>query len=105
MITCYSPTILFLTETKKKDNGIIFKRLLNIGTLTNFHSIGCSINGMGKIGGLALLWSKDVNLYIIDSNKNMIDFYIENSNETNSNSNTTWRGINIYGYPKSNQIF
>lgn len=44
-----------------------------------------------------------MNIYIIDSNQNMIDFYIVNSNS--NPQNTVWRGTIIYGNPKSNKKF
>lgn len=45
----------------------MFKSLMSIGFLTNIHSVSCDNNGLGKSDDLTFLWSKDVNLYILDS--------------------------------------
>lgn len=49
-------------------------------------NISCINNGLGKSGGLTLLWRKDVNHYSLDSNKNLIECYILASNSSNYNN-------------------
>lgn len=78
------------------------KSILNVGPLSNIHNISCISIGLGKYVGLTLIWSKDVNLYILDSNQNLIDFYTMPTNSSNSN-NMIWKGTGMYGYPKSNK--
>lgn len=46
------------------------------------------------------MWSSNVNLVILDYNKNVIDFYIMSDNM--KDNNISWRGTAIYGSYKSN---
>lgn len=76
---------------------------MKIGSLANSHCISCGGNCLGKDGGL-MFFTNDVNLVIIDSNKNLIDFYIMfNNNNNNKYNHILWRGTTIYGYYKINQ--
>lgn len=101
MIRSLSPNILFLFEIKKCNPDIMYNSLMNKALLTNIHSVSCGNNGLGKDNGFTLLWSKDVNIFILDPNKNIVDFYIL-SNKCNM-TNILWRVNGIYGYPKNNQ--
>lgn len=74
---------------------------MNIGILTNIHNVSCGNNGLGKPGGLTFLQRKYANLDILNSNKNMIDFYIMCSNF--SMNSFILRGTGINGYPKRNK--
>ncbi|CAL5196476.1 unnamed protein product [Lathyrus oleraceus] len=107
LIRLHSPNILFLSETTKNNNDTCFNKLARIESLTNVFSISSSSrNETGRAGGLALIWSDNFNLYINDSIKNYIDFYIMAHNnliDKNDNDNILWRGAAIYGYPKSNK--
>lgn len=53
----------------------------------------------GKLGCLALFWENDVNLHVLDSNKNYVDFYFVANNNIDNND-YIWRGTSIYGCPK-----
>lgn len=53
---------------------------MNIVLLTNIHGVSYCNNCKCKVGGITLMWSKYVNFLILDSNKNMIYFYIMPSN-------------------------
>lgn len=62
-----------------------FKTLFNVVTLVNIHNVSCITRGLEKFGGLTLMWSKDVNLYILNSNKKLIDFYVRPNHNSNFN--------------------
>lgn len=72
---------------------------MNSIPLANTHSFSSGNNSLGKDGDLTFLWSKNVNLFILDSNKNMIDFYIMSCN-SNMN-NILWKGTGIMGIQRA----
>lgn len=104
-ISSYSSHIVFLCETKLCDNVNVWKSIMNVGPLTNIHNVNCFTSGGEKVRGLTFLWRKDVTLYILDSNQNLIEFYITPNNiiPNNSANNMHWRGTQMYGYPKRNK--
>lgn len=51
LIRIHLPNILFLSETKGFNMNKVYKNLLDVGTLTNIHTVNCSVNGKGKVGG------------------------------------------------------
>ena len=67
MVKKYSPTIVFLMETKSKDNYV--KNLRPKLQLDNVHIVSRHNTG----GGLALFWSKDINLNVLDATPTYID--------------------------------
>jgi hypothetical protein len=62
-------------------------------TLLNSCIVDCSISSSNRSGGLALFWSKDVNLDIISYNERYIDCYVDSSNP-----DLCWRASGIYGF-------
>lgn len=53
---------------------------MEIDPLTKSRCVSCGIKGLGKDGGFMLLWSNDVKIVILNSNKNLIDLYIMSHN-------------------------
>lgn len=54
------------------------------------------MNCEGQIGGLAIFWSKDVNVEIVSYSKNHIDAWI-----TNLKLHSRCHLIAVYGHPES----
>ena len=67
MVKKYAPTIVFLMETKSKDNYV--KNLRAKLQLDNVHIVSRCNTG----GGLALFWSRDINLHVLDATPTYID--------------------------------
>ena len=67
MVKKYAPTIFFLMETKSKDNYV--KNLRVKLQLDNVHIVSRLNTG----GGLALFWSRDINLQVLDATPTCID--------------------------------
>lgn len=86
-VRCWSPTIVFLTETKAK-----LKHMEKIKFKLDF-SNGLIVPSSGRSGGLALLWSKEVMLEIKSFSKNHIDAIITESPESFS-----WHFTGFYGH-------
>ena len=70
MVKKYSPTIIFLMETKSKDNYV--KNLRVKLQLDNVHIVSRHNRG----GGLALFWSRDINLHVLDATLTYIDVVV-----------------------------
>jgi hypothetical protein len=66
--------------------------------LPNSCIIDCSVSSSNRAGGLALLWSNNVNLDIISYNERYIDCYIDSSNP-----DLCWRASGIYGFSSHQQ--
>ena len=67
MVRKYSPTIVFLMETKSKDTYV--KKLRAKLQLDNVHIVSRFNTG----GGLALFWSRDINLHVLDATPTYIN--------------------------------
>jgi hypothetical protein len=90
--------MVFLSETKLQSSDLR-QRTNSFGPhLSNHFVVDCNISHCNRGGGLAMLWTSDVNLNIIGYNENMIDCFVDCGNTNNS-----WRATGIYGYPKHHQ--
>lgn len=83
-----SPDILFLSETRNED-GFVLKELEPLRLESYFLVSPSATSGRG----LALLWKKELNIQILDSNPNFIDTQI-------SFKQTTFNGTFVYGAPE-----
>ena len=87
----WTPYLVFLVETKVKQN-----RMEKIKFSLGF-SNGLIVPSRGRSGGLALLWSTEVNLEIKSYSQYHIDAIV-----TEQDNNFTWRFTGFYGHPESN---
>ena len=85
MVKKYAPTIVFLMETKSKDNYV--KNLRAKLQLDNVHIVSRCNTG----GGLALFWSRDINLHVLDATPTYIDAVV------NPGVDDAWRFTGFYG--------
>jgi hypothetical protein len=78
---------------------ILGKKTNSFGqSLSNMFVVDCNITQNNRGGGLAMLWTNNVNLNIIGFNENMIDCYVDCDNIESS-----WRATSVYGFPKHHQ--
>ncbi|KAH9671372.1 reverse transcriptase domain-containing protein [Citrus sinensis] len=82
------PEIVFLCETKLSEQ--LMKRKASELNFQNCFAISSS----GKGGGLAMMWSENVNLEIKSYSKHRIDTCIKTV------EGSCWRGTGVYGNPK-----
>ena len=85
MVRKYSPTIVFLMETKSKDTYV--KNLRAKLQFDNVHIVSRHNTG----GGLALFWSRDINLHVLDATPTYIDAVV------NLGVDDAWRFTGFYG--------
>ena len=90
LVRCWGPKIVFLSETKVRKNRI--ERIKDRIGFTNGLSVPCH----GRSGGLALLWTRDINLEIKSYSNHHIDAVI-----TEESSNFIWCFTGFYGHPQS----
>jgi exonuclease III len=93
LIQSHHPDIVFLMETKFLNSDFHNRFKMPGDTLLNSCIVDCSISSSNRSGGLALFWSKDVNLDIISYNERYIDCYVDSSNP-----DLCWRASGIYGF-------
>lgn len=91
LIKSHKPNILFLMETLSVKEMI--KNLCGNLGFENCWSVDC----IGRIGGLALVWDKSVHCSIVHFDNNRIDAQIGNFNNNN------WRLTGFYGFPARSQ--
>ena len=85
---CWGPKIVFLSETKVRKN-----RIERIKERVGFAN-GLSVHCHGRSRGLALLWTRDINLEIKSYSSHHIDAII-----IEESSNFNWRFTGFYGHP------
>jgi len=90
----YSSKVVFLIETKAKNRRI--ERIRNMLGLANGLIVPC----IGRSGGLALLWAREVDLEIKSYSKNHIDLVIEEHD-----SNFYWRITGFYGHLETHRSY
>ena len=87
---CSDPKIVFLSETKVRK-----KRMERIKERVGF-AHGLFVPCQDRSGGLALLWTREIDLEIKSFGSHHIDAVI-----TEKNSNFKWRFIGFYGHPQT----
>ena len=90
LVRCWDPKIVFLSETKARK-----KRIERIKERNGFAN-GLFIPCQGHSGGLALLWTREINLEIKSFGSHHIDAVI-----TEETSNFKWRFTGFYGHPQT----
>jgi exonuclease III len=98
LIHSHQPDIIFLTETKLQGGEFLSKANSFGNRLLNHFFVDCTLSNSNRSGGLAIFWSKDVNISIIGYNERMIDCNVDCGATINS-----WRATGIYGYSNSQQ--
>ena len=88
MVRRWNPRIVFLLETKSKTRCI--ERIKNKIGFAN----GLIVPNSDKSGGLALLWSREVDLEIKSYTKNHIDAVV-----IETDNGFKWRVTSFYGHP------
>ena len=86
----WNPKLVFLLETKLKN-----KRTEKVKYILGFLN-GLIVPSRGRSGGLALLWSSDMNLEIENYSNFHIDAII-----TEPENGFSWRYTGFYGYPET----
>lgn len=84
-----APSIVFLMETKL--SSMEFERIRD--RLGDFHSV--VVDSVGRAGGLALLWSKDVVIDLLSMLVHHIDVVVQEGL-----GDDAWRCTRFYGWPE-----
>ena len=90
----WKPKIVFLMETKSK-----VKRMERIKNRVGFAN-GLIVPSQGRSGGVALFWTRDINLEIKSFSGNHIDAVVREAD-----SNFLWRITGFYGYPETHRRY
>ncbi|KAL3846296.1 hypothetical protein ACJIZ3_003699 [Penstemon smallii] len=88
-IRATNPQIVFLMETRLSARKIDFLK-------NNLGFFGVAVSSVGKSGGLALLWRKDISLSVQSMSRNHIDAFVYNNDASD-----VWRVTGFYGEPDS----
>ena len=94
MVRRWKPEIVFLMETKSK-----VKRMEKIKNKIGFAN-GLIVPSRGRSGGVALLWTREVNLDINSYSGSHIDAIVKESE-----GNFQWRITGFYGHPETHQRY
>ena len=90
MVTKYKPQVIFLIETKKKSHEMEWLR-------SRWKFDRCFlVDGIGRGGGLAMLWMEDAQVVIQSYSKYHIDVSLGQIG-----NGTAWRLTGFYGDPKT----
>ena len=94
MVRHWKPKIVFLMETKSK-----VKRMEKIKNWIAFAN-GLTVPSRGRSGGVAMFWTRDVNLDINSYSGNHIDTIVRETED-----NFQWRITGFYGHPKTHRRY
>ena len=94
LVRCWNPKIVFLMETKSKKNRM--ERIKNRIGFSN----GLIVPSVGRSGGIALLWTREISLEIKSYTKFHIDAVI-----SDANSGYRWRITSFYGHPETHKRY
>jgi hypothetical protein len=98
LILTHHPDLIFLSETKLQRAEFESKINTFGNRLPHKFCVDCTVSSNSRRGGLAMIWTSNVNLSVISSNERMIDCYVDCGN-----MNDSWRATGIYGYSIHNQ--
>jgi len=98
LLKVQSPDIVFLSETKLCESDPNLKSKLCNDNLPNYNLVNCAKYKGKRSGGLAMLWSNDVNLTVHNYNTRFIDCYI-----FCAAINFGWYATGIYGFSIHNE--
>ena len=79
--------VVFLCETKANEVGI--KKVANLIGFSNF----CAIGLRGRVGGICMLWSNEVDIEVLEFNSHMIAITIKDCA-------VSWSLVGFYGPPQ-----
>ena len=94
MMRQWNPKVVFLIETKAKTRRM--KRIKNRIGLANGLIVPC----VGRKGGLALLWNREIDLEIKSYSQNHIDVVINDAEKS-----IKWRLTGFYGHPETHRRY
>ena len=90
----WKPKIVFLMETKSK-----VKHMEKIKNRVDFAN-GLIVPSQGRSGGVALFWTRDINLEIKSFSGNHIDAIVREAD-----NNFLWRITGFYGHPETHRRY
>ena len=94
IVQCWKPNIVFLMETKSK-----VKRMERIKNRVGFAN-GLIVPCRGKSGGVALFWTREINLEIKSFSGNHINAIVREAD-----NNSMWRITSFYGHPETHRRY
>ena len=94
LVRRYNPKVVFLMETKAKNRRM--ERIRNRLGFANGLCVPC----VGRSGGLALIWNREVDIEIKSFSKNHIDAVVKEQG-----SNSCWRLTGFYGHPETHRRY
>ena len=94
MVRQWNPKVVFLIETKAKNRRM--ERIKNRIGLANGLIVPC----VGRKGGLALLWTREIDLKIKSFSQNHIDAVINDAEKS-----IKWRLTGFYGHPETHRRY
>ena len=92
MFTKYKPILIFLIKTKRKKGEMDWLR--SRWKFEHFFTV----EGVGRAGGLAILWMKEVKVEIVSFSRYHIDVRMRDCGDTNQ-----WRFTRFYGDLETNR--
>ena len=90
----WKPKIVFLMETKLK-----VKRMEKIKNRVGFAN-GLIVPSQGRSGGVALFWTREINLEIKSFSGNHIDAIVREAD-----NNSMWRITGFYSHPETHKRY
>ncbi|KAF7824555.1 reverse transcriptase [Senna tora] len=90
LVSQTKPQVVFLMETKAKR-----KKMDNVRRRMGF-DFGVYVDAIGRSGGLAVLWKKEINIHVIQQNKNFMHMKAKLNNKE-----VLLTGV--YGHPEAQQ--
>ena len=94
LVRCWNPKIVFLMETNSKKNRM--ERIKNRIGFAN----GLIVPSVGKSGGIALLWTREISLEVKSYTRFHVDAVI-----TEASSDYKWRITGFYGHPETHKRY
>ena len=94
LVWCWNPKIVFLMETKSKKNHM--ERIKNRIGFSN----GLIVPSLGRSGGIALLWTREISLEVKSYTKFHVDAVV-----SEASSDYRWRITGFYGHPETHKKY
>ena len=94
LVQHWNPKIVFLIETKSKKNRM--ERIKNRIGFAN----GLIVPSVGRSGGIALLWTREINLEVKSYTRFHVDAII-----LETNSDYKWRLTGFYSHPETHKRY
>ena len=94
LVRRWNPKIVFLMETKLKKNRM--ERIKNRIGFAN----GLIVSNVGRSGGIALLWTREINLEVISYTRFHVNAVI-----SETSSDYKWRLTGFYGHSETHKRY